>query len=357
MKSIFLHFARLMIHSATRDFPAGASVKNIIVVRQHNQLGDMLCAVPLLRALRRRFPDAWITLVTSRINDEIMRHHPYINETLLYQQTPLAAFWRFIRLLRKRQYDLAIVPATVSLSSTSNFIAFFSRATVRIGAKHIGELENPTSFCFTTPVTLDWSAEPRRHQTLRNLDIVAPFGINGDDLTSVIGLTAEEIQSAKAFIQQFRRTYPMLVAIHAGAGKSLNRWEAKRFAAIANRLSREFNAGIVLTIGPMDDVTASDIKAHLQCPALLINNQPIRSVAAIIDQLDLCITNDTGIMHVAGATRAHVLALFGPTDPLQWLPIGKKNHYIASKDGDINSITEEEVYTVAGIILNGMKRS
>jgi hypothetical protein len=51
-----------------------------------------------------------------------------------------------------------------------------------------------------------------------------------------------------------------------------------------------------------------------------------------------------------------VLALFGPTDPLHWSPIGQKNHYIASKDGDINSITAEEVYDVAGIILNEIKR-
>jgi ADP-heptose:LPS heptosyltransferase len=356
LKRIFFLIVRLAIHSPMREFPAETSIKAILVVRQHNQLGDMLCAVPLLRTLRNRFPDAWITLVTSRVNDAIMQHHPYINETLCYKQQPLTALWGFYRSLRKRGYDLAIVPASISLSSTSSFIALLSRATVRVGPQSFNGLKNPTSFCFTTPVTLDWTNKTRRHHALRNLDIVASFGIGTNDLTSVIGITTEERKTAAAFIKPLRLKYPLLVGFHPGAGKPPNRWHAKRFAAIANKLSREFNAGILITSGPMDEIPVQEMREHLQCPSILIQSGHIRSDAAIIDQLDLCITNDTGIMHVAGATRTQVLALFGPTDPLQWSPIGQKNHYIASKDEDINSITEEEVYDVAGIILNEIKR-
>ncbi|TAK64044.1 MAG: lipopolysaccharide heptosyltransferase 1, partial [Bacteroidetes bacterium] len=59
---------------------------------------------------------------------------------------------------------------------------------------------------------------------------------------------------------------------------------------------------------------------------------------------DYFISNDTGIMHVAGATKTPLLALFGPTDPLQWSSQKKGDSFIAAEDGDINSISVEEVF-------------
>jgi ADP-heptose:LPS heptosyltransferase len=216
---------------------------------------------------------------------------------------------------------------------------------------------NSTSFCFTTTVPLDWNSEPRRHQTLRNLDILQPMNIATPDLSCPVGFTAEERNTARVLLEPVRAKHSFLVGVHPGAGKAANRWQAEKFAIIANKLSQEHNAGIVITIGPMDKEPLQRVQEHLRCEYVIIEDQPLRRVAAMIDQLDLFITNDTGIMHVAGGTSVHTLSLFGPTDPLQWAPVGAKNRFISAKDGVIDSVTTEEVYNVVELIMHEIQRN
>lgn len=311
----------------------------------------MLCAVPLLKALRTSYPNAVITLVTSRVNDEIMRHHSCVGRVLKYQKSPLALV-RFFRELRSARYDLAVVPATVSVSTTSDLIALLSRAAVRIGPGRLNGLANPSAYCFTLPVDLDWRAEPRRHQTLRNLDILRPLGIPAEDQSATIGLTAEERSEAKTFIDPFSRGYDFLIGIHPGAGKPENRWAPEKFAALAEGLHRTRRAGIIVTSGPMDAGPVSAMLRSMRCPFLLVEGKPVREVAAIIDRLDLFITNDTGLMHVAAATSAGVLGLFGPTDPLQWAPVGSKNRFLLARGNRMENLSGEEVLGFAEIIID-----
>lgn len=357
MKQIFINILKLFFITQREETLSPDSIKSILVVRQHDQLGDMLCVVPLLRALRNRYASAHITLVASPVNYEIMRNHPYTNEVLNYNK-PLFfkspfAFVKFFRVLRTRPYNLAVVPSTVSISFTSNLISLISGAGIRIGPDALQGTPNTSKRCFTHTVLLDWKNEPRRHQTLRNLDILKPLQIEPGDCSLVIGLTKQEEEEAILFLKPIRKQFPLLIGIHPGAGKRENRWNAERFASIANRLHKELNAGIVITAGPMDDEPLKEILNHLSCPYTLIQNTPLRKVAALIDQLSLYITNDTGVMHIAGATRTNVLSLFGPTDPLQWAPIGSKNHYIGAKEGELRNLSVEEVFSMAELILKG----
>ena len=209
---------------------------------------------------------------------------------------------------------------------------------------------------FRSKVHLDWSNSPRRHQTLRNLDILLPLHLTTDDLSCKLGFTKEEIRSAKVTLSSLRSKHELLIGMHVGAGKIENRWATEKFAALANKLSEEHNAGFLFTAGPLDLEPLQQIRQRLRCSYTVIENQPIRQVAAAIDQLDLFISNDTGIMHVAGGTSTPTLSLFGPTDPLQWAPIGSKNRFISARDENINSITVEEVYNITDLILHELKR-
>ncbi len=316
----------------------------------------MICVIPMLRQLKERFPEVSITLIASHLNYEIMKHNPWLDHAIEYdkfqfQRAPTSIL-DFFQSLRGKKYDYAIVPATVSVSVTSDLLARISGATVRIGAKNLNSKPNPTAFCYTHGVDLDWSGEPRRHQALRNMDVLTNMIVPTADLRYEIGITDAETSGAKERLRRVRGEYPLLIGFHPGAGKKENRWSTERFASIANRVCSENNGCAIITSGPKDDAPLAEVVRKLQCPYLIIQKEPIRTVAAIINELDFFVSNDTGIMHVAGGTKTTLLALFGPTDPLQWAPQGSSNHYIASPDRCIDSITEEEVYTNLRNLIN-----
>ena len=327
------------------------SIQDVIVVRQHNQLGDMLCAVPLLRALRQRLPKARIDLVASPVNYEVMLNNPYLDEVILYDKLTLfrspAQLITFYQRLRKQHYDLAIVPSTVSMSFTSDAMAYLSGARYRIGAASIDGAENMAGHFFNLPLTLDWKGKEGVHQTDRNLEFVRCTDVDTDDLGAVIRLTEEEKKFSEEFFSRISEKKRYLVGFHPGAGKPQNRWPAERFARVAEKLAREKNAFLFITAGPMDDEPIERMTKNLYSEFFLVKEKSVRKVAAIIDRLSLFVTNDTGVMHVAGATSTRVLSLFGPSDPLQWAPNSARHKFLVSRNRDINSITEDEVYSAA----------
>lgn len=215
----------------------------------------------------------------------------------------------------------------------------------------MSERQNPTSFLFHITTKLQWDDDPHRHQTLRNLDILQPLGISTNDLSHLIGITDQEKIEANRLLASLRSERPILVGFHPGAGKIANRWLAEHFAKLANMLFERFSIGTVITAGPMDDEPVHTMLRHIRSPYLLVRRKPTREAATIINQLNLFVTNDTGIMHVAAAAGTPTLSLFGPTDPKQWAPIGQKNRYIYANDSNIRSITVEKVYNTAAEML------
>lgn len=357
VKRAVLRVLRFFLGKTSSPLPLDVSIiRSILVVRQHDQLGDMLCAVPLLRALRSNFRDASIVLVTSPVNHQIMLHNPFVDHVWEYDKRSVRRIIRLYRLLRSTRFDLAIVPATVSISTTSNILALISGAPWRIGPAKLNGKANDEAFMFSIPVDLEWSHNPRTHQAIRNLDILQPLGISSEDLSGSIKVTEDEAEKVRREIEPLRAGNRLIVGFHPGAGKSTNRWPAERFAAVAEVLHTKFHAAIVITSGPMDVDAVEAMTSRLRVPFTLVKGRQIREVAALIGQLDLFISNDTGIMHVAGGTDTRLLALFGPTDPHQWAPVGKKNRYIASRDYTMDSIEVEEVISVAEVIIAEMKR-
>ncbi|MDD5362624.1 MAG: glycosyltransferase family 9 protein [Ignavibacteria bacterium] len=329
-----------------------AKIKNILVVRQHNQLGDMLCCTPFLAALKKEFTKASITLVASPFNCRMFEGggSEYIDKLVIFDKGKVGSFIKLIKTLRKRKYDIGIVPSTVSMSGTSHYINFLSGAKIRIGAASIDGKKNKTASLLTAKKDFKW-ADTKMHQTGRNLEYAK---ITGAVLTDSerrkiqIKLNSEEIKFAVDYAHEhFRDRKKKVFAFHCGAGKVQNRWSRENFIGLIEKLYRNYDCYIVLTSGYMDIEVTDFIYSELyrkNIHAIILDKPHIRKIAAVLAGVDLYVTNDTGMMHTASFVNSKVIGLFGPTNSYEWGPINEFGRSIQSPTGNIDGITIEKVF-------------
>ena len=302
------------------------SPKRFLIVRQHNQLGDLLAGVSVFRAIKEKYPDSHITLIVSPFNYPGMIKNKFLDRIFIFDKKKLYNpyyFSRFISLL-KEGYDVTLVPVTVSISFTSNLIARLSRAKIRIGAKSLDGKKNDSAFFFDRRVEIDWRKHPDSNVSERSLDIIRPFGITTNDYRSEITFDENDLKAARKFIESFRNSNNnLLMGLHVGAGKPQNRWSLYKYSALIQRLKENYKADLYLTgsSGDREEIKFVTENVPFELPVFI--NRKIPEVAALISLSDLFISNDTGIMHVAGTTKTPQISIFGPTNPLNWAPIGE----------------------------------
>lgn len=328
-----------------------ASVRKVIIVRQHNQFGDVLCTVPLLRALKNKFTLSQLYVVVSPQNISALAGCPYVTELINYDKLSYyrhpSLFFKFVKKLRQG-YDLLLVPSNVSISLTNDIMALFIKAGTKIGPGSLETKANQTASVYDVAVPLDWT-DSLAHQYHRNMKVAEPLGISSGDDTEGLEYAVDPVVFAelRGVIGRIGTFSSKRVAIHAGAGKPPNRWNTEGFAALSDLLHNELGADIYITEGPMDKEVIDRFTGLLRSPFVRVRNRAIAFVAALLKQMDLVVTNDTGIMHLAAAVGTPTLSLFGPTDPLQWAPIGSRHKFILGRGGDINTIGVEKVFEMA----------
>ena len=321
-----------------------SSIKRILVLRQHDQLGDFLLSTPVFRALREHFPEAHIAVIARSYTAEMARNNRYIDEVIYFYEVgydwTLRSVRQFIKKVRTG-YDLAIVLNTVSHSLSTDLIAFFSRARFILGSAHQRFPGTQRNFFYHLAAPYAKSA---KHQTERNLDIVRFIGVDTDDRTENMHLTEDELSWARNFLQeQGVNTENGVVFIHPGAGKLSNRWPAANFAKVASHLCDSFGLGVVVSWGAMEAELGEEIIQLLYQPPVSVPGQELRKIAALIAVSKLFLCNDTGVMHIAAAVNTPLVAIFGPTDPAQWKPIGEKFIAIRGKDQTCTSVHVKDV--------------
>jgi len=332
--------------------------RKFLIVRQHNQLGDLLAGVSLFRAVKETYPDSHLTLIVSPFNYPGLIKNRYIDRIYIFDKKKIynpIYLRKFIKVL-KEEYDVVIVPVVVSISFTSNLIARLSNSKIKIGSKYLDGKKNESDFFFDRRITLDWRMHPDSNVSERSLDIVRPFGINTTDYRSEITFDEEDLIEAKKFISYMQHNEnEYLLGLHVGAAKIPNRWSALKYATLIKKLKENYPGKFYLTGSSADKEIIRFVEVNVPFRIFTFLNKKIPQVAALISKSDLFICNDTGIMHVAGTTGTPQISIFGPTNPFNWAPIGA-NKYFIRKSELIDDISVEDVFSLCRIVLSKNKK-
>ncbi len=335
---------------------AEEAIESILVVRQHDQLGDLLLSTPAIYALRHRFPKARLTVVARYYTHRALWHNPDIDEVLVYpEKLKLATprrLWRLWSGLRKG-YDLAVVIDTVSHSLSSDILAFLSGARYRLGsAEHPFLPGRPSPFYnIVAP-----APEARPHETRRGLAIVEFIGATADDLGERVGLSHQERAMGRKILWQHHLLPERTVGLNLGGYQMPNRWPYQRYAALADWLAGDLGFQVAVFWGPGEDDLGERFLGAVQVQTTPLPGLDIRGLAAVLSHLRLVVCNDTGIMHLAAATGTPTFAIFGRNDPEYWRPLNKNFYGVWGPDKTRASAELETVKTGIKRLLDRTER-
>lgn len=332
--------------------------KKILIIRQHNQLGDLLAGTPLLRAIKETYPACHITFIPSPQNKNAVTKNKHIDRIVLFDKNIIFKPKKLIRFLKvlREGYDVVMVPVVVSISFTSNLLARIAKANIRVGASELDGKVNQSAYFFNRRIELDWRRFPDMNIADKSVDFVRPFNIITNDYRVEISFDKSDERSADDFILSMPgKGREFLIGLHTGAGKPPNRWYYRNFIELIDKMNERYDANFYLTGSSSDKEILDSISSELPCKIPLFLNRSIPEVAALIDKSDLFITNDTGIMHTAGSVSTPQISLFGPTNPFVWAPLGKYKFFIRKSD-IIDDISVDDVLEIADNILSKQQK-
>ena len=281
-----------------------------ILVIKIGAAGDVVLAVPSLRAIRQRFPKAHIAVLVGVESRQILQNCPYINEIIVYNKPfikkSILNFMKLASAIKKAGFDLVI---DFQNNSRSHILSFLSMAPKRFGYKNkkLGFLLNYG--IKDAPVGLP----PVEHQ----FRILGLLNIQLKDKYLEVWPTESDAKYIDEFLSgQWTIANQPLIGINIGGSLRWNtkKWPQDKLARLCDELAKK-GLRVVLTGTRQDEDTARDVFSASQSkPINAIGKTTINQLAALIKKCRVFISTDSAPMHIAAAAGVPIVAVFGPTD-------------------------------------------
>jgi len=332
--------------AAARALADPARVRRILVVKPHDQLGDFLVATPLLAAVRARYREARIDLVTRAYLAPLAVRQPAADRVLVITRPLHPAMpgsgpgvaWR----IATSRPDLAIVLNSVSRSRTADLLAALSGTRLVVGRSVVGAGPLPPGAPGTAIEGARVGADPvydvdlpfargSEHQVDRLLDLVRWAGAD-DGGAPTLALTDEDRRAGQAALEAAEppphsrpEAGARRIGIHPAAANALKCWPVDAFAEWGERVARDLATPprFFVLDTPKEPGPARALAGRLAArgmKAALVPPLPLGAFAGACAGLDLVACNDSGVMHVASAAGAAVLSFHSLGRPVEWAP-------------------------------------
>jgi ADP-heptose:LPS heptosyltransferase len=299
--------------------PDLSGVRSILVIKLR-AVGDVVLSTIVTKNLRLAFPGARIEYLTEPPSYDVVRSNPFLNGALVYDKKTMSGF-DLIRMVRREGFDLVI---DLFGNPRTALVTRLSGARIRAGYRFKGR-----AYAYNV------IAEPRGskvHNSQFNLDAIEALGVEIQDRNIYFAFTPGDAEYADGFMKKaFPRGKPV-VCINPGGGWYTKRWGIEKFASLADRIAKEFKAGIVIAWGPGERDDAVRLKELMKKPALVPPPTTLPQLGAMLKRCTLLVTNDSGPMHIAAAVGTPILGIYGPTSPALQGPYGVP-HTIVRNEG------------------------
>lgn len=343
-----------------------------ILIRGTNWIGDGVMTVPAMRELRRIFPRASISLHVRSWAIGVFQDADFIDELIPFEtaESSLNDVVSQSRLIRGKGFDLAVIfPNSFASALTARFAGI---------PRRFGYSRDARKLFLTDPVKMPaWKNE--RHEVFYYLNLVSEIERSMLGADSVSQQTPDDAinvsDGRKILARQLLSECGVdlskpVIALGVGSTNSrAKRWGAEKYAALNDRLRRELVADVILVGGGDDKAIAEEVlKLSEFKPIDLTGNTDLSQVTAVLSVVNLLISNDMGLSHIAPAVGTQTIVVFGPTNPQTTRPFSANGTVIRKqvecspcmlRDCPIDHrcmtrITADEVFDLAAEKLRGV---
>jgi len=330
---------------------------SFLVIRRDN-IGDLICTTPLIRALRQQHPEARICALVNSYNAPVLADNPDVNAVFAYTKakhrppgtSSAKVYWDRLRLfaqLRKMHFDYAIMAAP-------RFQPRLLRLARLVGARHIiGFSEPDARGSAHIDIGVPYGPTPSPlHEVEDVFRLLEPLAIGGPPPAVQVQPDKLETERARnALRQAMPRPPQLLVGVHISARKPSQRWPAANFVELMKRLHQEKNAAFMLfwspgdsanPLHPGDDDKAQEILQALHSiPVLPYATQNLGQLIAGLALCDIVVCSDGGAMHIAAGLNKPILSFFGKSDAARWHPWGVPHVVLQPETREVSEISVE----------------
>ncbi len=297
-----------------------------ILIRSTNWVGDAILTTPAIRAVRKNFPDADISILAKPWVLPVFLNNPDIDDLLLYDTSGihngLFGKARLSKALRKREFDLAILFQNAFEAAV---LAFLAGIPNRLGYNTDGR-----HLLLTQGIRLDPEFK-QIHEIEYYLGILKGAGLKLDGKNLTLGVTEQEQGRADDILMSHGiERHDMLVGVSPGAAYGpAKRWFAERYAALCDRICKLHGARIIVFGSAGEEMVGDRVAQFMQHPCInLCGKTNLREAVALTERCRLFVTNDSGLMHVAAALDVPLVAIFGSTNPITTGPSSLRSRVV-----------------------------
>lgn len=340
----------------------GLKTAKILVVRRDN-IGDLVCTTPFIRALREALPQARIDALVNSYNLPVLAGNPDLDHAYAYTKAKhreggslLEVHWRRLRLmweLRRRNYDLVILAGDGDRQRAMNLARWIHPRRIA-GFLAPGETDSQG---LDLAVVLD---DRPRHAVEITCRLLEPLGLatTPPALRLVPEDQAADTARHALAMQSWFRPEQATVAIHISARKPPQRWPAASFAALMERLHAAYGFQFMLFWSPGDEdnplhpgddrKAAAILDATRGLPVLAYPTHHLRDLVGGLSCCQAMICSDGGAMHLGAGLGLPIVCFFGNSDAVRWRPWGVPHELLQPASRNVQDIDVDQALAAFG---------
>lgn len=285
-----------------------------ICIMRLSAIGDVCLAVPAIRALQTRWPQAKLTWIIGKAEYALIGDIPNIEFIVFDKRIGIGAYFALAKTLRKRRFDILLHMQTALRASLASVAV---RANIRLGFDQARARE--LQWLFTNQ-----HIEPhaRQHAADMYMEFARALECTETTMRWDIPIPA----AAQEFVRQHLPANEPIVAINVSSGPSRRvhrNWIPERYSAVADYAQKVLGYAVVLCGGPTREerALAKTIVDYMDGQAInLVGATNLKQLLALLQRVNVLVTSDSGPAHMATAVNTPVIGLYAATNPYQTGP-------------------------------------